>query len=150
MHTLINKEDRQAVSDRLSAVRPGDQRQWGVMSAAEMVCHVRGAFLSAMGQVESNPIGTPIPPAALKAVALWAPIQWKQNFMTIPALKQGTPAMCPGIFEQDLAEALVEMDRFCQPEQTRVDHAFFGAMSYEDWMRWGYLHTDHHLRQFGR
>ncbi len=120
------------------------------MSAAEMVCHVRGAFLAAMGEVESSPIATPIPSATLKAIALWEPVQWKPNFWTIPALKQGAPDMCIGIFEQDLAEALAVMDRFCKPEQSRVDHAFFGAMSYADWMRWGYLHTDHHLRQFGR
>jgi prephenate dehydrogenase len=29
-------------------------------------------------------------------------------------------------------------------------HPMFGPMSPEDWMRWGYLHADHHLRQFGR
>jgi hypothetical protein len=150
MHTLTNDEYRQSVHDRLSAVQPDDERQWGVMSAAEMVCHVRGAFLAAMGVIESTPITTPIPPMALKAIALWEPAQWKHNFWTIPALKQGAPAVCIGIFEQDLAEALAEMDRFCKPEQLRVDHAFFGAMSYTDWMRWGYLHTDHHLRQFGR
>jgi hypothetical protein len=26
----------------------------------------------------------------------------------------------------------------------------FGPMTEKDWMRWGYLHADHHLRQFGR
>ena len=29
-------------------------------------------------------------------------------------------------------------------------HAIFGAMTASDWMRWGFLHADHHLRQFGR
>ena len=29
-------------------------------------------------------------------------------------------------------------------------HPMFGPMTPEDWMRWGYLHADHHLRQFGR
>jgi hypothetical protein len=28
-------------------------------------------------------------------------------------------------------------------------HPIFGAMSAGDWLRWGYLHMDHHLRQFG-
>jgi hypothetical protein len=120
------------------------------MSAAEMVCHVRGAFLAAMGEIESSPIAMPIPPSALKAIALWEPTPWKRGFWTIAALRQGAPAMRIGKFEQDIAEALSEMDRFCKPEQLRVDHAFFGAMSYADWMRWGYLHIDHHLRQFGR
>jgi hypothetical protein len=28
-------------------------------------------------------------------------------------------------------------------------HPLFAEMSERDWMRWGYLHVDHHLRQFG-
>jgi hypothetical protein len=28
-------------------------------------------------------------------------------------------------------------------------HPIFGKMSETDWMRWAYLHVDHHLRQFG-
>ena len=58
--------------------------------------------------------------------------------------------MQPTCFEQDRSDALRQMERFCQPQQRRVDHSFFGEMSYTDWMRWGFLHTDHHLRQFGR
>jgi hypothetical protein len=32
----------------------------------------------------------------------------------------------------------------------RPAHPIFGRMTEAEWMRWGYLHTDHHLRQFGR
>jgi hypothetical protein len=28
-------------------------------------------------------------------------------------------------------------------------HSFFGRLSRTEWLRWGYLHMDHHLRQFG-
>ena len=28
-------------------------------------------------------------------------------------------------------------------------HPTFGRMSEGAWLRWGYLHVDHHLRQFG-
>ena len=28
-------------------------------------------------------------------------------------------------------------------------HPIFGALSRAAWLRWGYLHVDHHLRQFG-
>ena len=27
-------------------------------------------------------------------------------------------------------------------------HPIFGPMTLRAWMRWGYLHVDHHLRQF--
>jgi hypothetical protein len=28
-------------------------------------------------------------------------------------------------------------------------HPVFGQMSESAWLRWAYVHTDHHLRQFG-
>ena len=28
-------------------------------------------------------------------------------------------------------------------------HPIFGRLSRTAWLRWGYLHIDHHLRQFG-
>ncbi len=149
-HTLSNSADRRSIRDWLAVVQPYDERQWGLMSAGEMVCHVRGAFLAAMGEIESRQVATPLPLATLKAGALWGPIEWQRDFWTLPALKRGTPAMRTGKFEEDLAQALAEMERFSKPEQVRVDHALFGAMSDTDWMRWGFLHTDHHLRQFRR
>jgi hypothetical protein len=46
---------------------------------------------------------------------------------------------------------VVIFDRFCEPSvNLSPTHPFFGPMSREDWLRWGYLHADHHLRQFGR
>jgi Protein of unknown function (DUF1569) len=42
------------------------------------------------------------------------------------------------------------MERFAQPSAAeRPAHPIFGRMTEEEWMRWGYLHVDHHLRQFG-
>jgi hypothetical protein len=43
------------------------------------------------------------------------------------------------------------IDRFTrQPRDFELQmHPIFGAMTEEEWMRWGYLHMDHHLRQFG-
>ena len=58
--------------------------------------------------------------------------------------------MQAGVFEEDKADVLAEIERFRRPEQVRVDHSLFGKLSYVDWMRWGYVHTDNHLRQFGR
>lgn len=146
----MTREDLDGIRERLLSLRPDDPGRWGVMSAAEMVCHVRGAFLTAMGEIACEPVPVPMPRAVLKAVALWAPMPWRQNFQTLPALERGTPLMQTGDFDADRNEAIREMERFCRPEQTRVDHGFFGSMSMKDWMRWGYLHTDHHLRQFGR
>jgi hypothetical protein len=29
------------------------------------------------------------------------------------------------------------------------EHPFLGKLSRAEWLRWAYLHMDHHLRQFG-
>ena len=58
--------------------------------------------------------------------------------------------MSPGAFEEERELVLKEMARFLRKGQPLVDHGMFGPMTHWDWMRWGYLHTDHHLRQFGR
>ncbi len=150
MHSLKRPEDLSSIRERLLALRAEDERGWGVMTAGQMVCHVRGAFQVAMGEIAVQPVTLPVPRGVLKALALWAPLRWKQNFETVPARKLGEPSMQASKFESDRAGAVVAMERLSRPEQMRVDHAFFGPMSYEDWMRWGYLHTDHHLRQFGR
>ena len=33
---------------------------------------------------------------------------------------------------------------------TVTRHPAFGAMSAREWLRWGWLHADHHLRQFSQ
>ena len=57
----------------------------------------------------------------------------------------------PGDFAADVAqlEALVEL--FTAPARSFdwQPHPIFGRMSDAEWLRWGYLHMDHHLRQFG-
>ena len=57
----------------------------------------------------------------------------------------------PVEFERDVRDLEELVERFtadgCEHETWR--HPMFGHMSYDDWQRWGYLHMDHHLRQFG-
>jgi hypothetical protein len=43
----------------------------------------------------------------------------------------------------------VLLEKFLSPASTLGPHPIFGPLSYPQWMRWGYLHCDHHLRQFG-
>lgn len=137
MQTLTDSDDQTEIANRLRSVAPDDTAEWGIMSAAEMLCHLRGAFRVAMGELPNVVVDVPMPREILKAKALWDPSPWQKNFYTVPVLKVGTPTMQTGPFESDKAEVLLEMERFRQPEQIRVDHSLFGQMSYLDWMRWG-------------
>ena len=41
------------------------------------------------------------------------------------------------------------MENFTHAAIRSRRHPLWGRMSEWEWGRWGYLHTDHHLRQFG-
>ena len=57
----------------------------------------------------------------------------------------------PAVFEADMRELQKLVERFTQhPRDFRWQpHPHFGPLSEKEWMRLGYLHPDHHLRQFG-
>ena len=123
------------------------------MTAQQALVHVREAFRAAQGTfvTSKGPMPLPVPPRVLKFLALKTPFEWRRGLETVPELKMDVPgAPLLGEFAEDCASAVAEMERFALPGKTYGDHPMFGKMSWADWMRWGYLHADHHLRQFGR
>ena len=74
MRTLANSVNLAEIIERLKSMKEEDRGLWGVMSAPEMICHLRGAFRVAMGELPSAPIRTAIPPEVIKSNALWTPV----------------------------------------------------------------------------
>ena len=141
------------LTTRLAKIRPDTPRLWGKMTSSQMICHLNDAFLGVMGEMPMEIMrGFSIWPA-LKYVALYAPMQWPHDVPTRPEFDQcagaGTP---PAQFESDVRGLLNTMDRFSRrPRDFEFrPHPMFKKMSEGQWMRWGYLHVDHHLRQFGQ
>ena len=118
------------------------------MSAAELLCHLRGAFRVAMRELPSVLVDVPMPRELLKFKALWS--RYRGRRISIRYL-------CSRSVRQRCGWALLKTTelRFSSkwnalPAGTGSRGPFLiGQMSYLDWMRWGYVHTDHHLRQFG-
>lgn len=151
MKTLLNPNDKDDILIRLRKTRPASSRLWGKMSAHQMICHLSDGFRMYMGQKTVAAAGFPYPSRIMKSVALWTPIPWPKGFKSVPELdqqKEGTP---PEGFERDVNELKILVDRFTrQPRDFQWQpHPHFGQMSEKEWMRLGYLHMDHHLRQFG-
>ena len=73
MHTLTNSVDWAEIVERLQSIKADDRGLWGVMNAPEMLCHLRGAFRVAMGEIPVDPINVPMPREVLKSRALWTP-----------------------------------------------------------------------------
>jgi len=77
-------------------------------------------------------------------------MRWPHGVPTRPEIDQMIGGTKPVEFVRDREqlEALVEQfaARNCDDFQP---HPMFGRMTPVEWQRWGWRHTDHHLRQFG-
>lgn len=151
MHTLESAADRESVRTRLSALGPSDQRRWGKMSVHQMICHLCDSYKVALGERSASPATGFFQRTLVKWIALSAPLEWPKGVSTRPEIEQGMGGTAPTRFEDDRAELLSIFDRFRGDTLSEgMEHPFFGPMTRADWLRWGYLHADHHLRQFGR
>jgi Protein of unknown function (DUF1569) len=136
---------------RLGVLDPGTPRRWGKMSASQMICHVTDTFLGVMGdKATDTPSGLNLWPL-MKPWVLYAPFNWPHGVPTRPEFDQQIGGTPPSQFDCDMRTLLATIDKFtAQPRTFQFrPHPMFGEMSEKDWMRWGYLHADHHLRQFG-
>jgi hypothetical protein len=151
MRTFESIADREAIVRRISALTQIDNRLWGKMSAHQMVCHLCDSYKSALGEKDASPATGFTQRTLIKWIALRAPMKWPKGTATRPEVEQGVGGTAPVEFEADRAELLSVMSRFCaECRNFSTPHPFFGPLMREEWLRWGYLHADHHLRQFGR
>ena len=151
MKSLANPGDVSELLARLKTLRPDSRRLWGRMTPHQAVCHMTDAFL----------MGTPRKPVSMapgfhnrtiiKWIALYAPIHWPAGIETRPEVDQlvggGT---APVRFDADVTTLAATIAAAASEGFFRGrPHPIFGSLSDRAWLRWGYLHVDHHLRQFG-
>ena len=150
MKSFACESDRAELLTRLKTVRENSRRQWGVMTPHQMVCHLGDAFLMMLGERWASDATGLVQRTLIKWIALYAPIHWPAGIPTLPEVDQMVGGTKPEEFLADLAkvEALMARAASAVDCATRT-HPIFGRMSQAAWMRWAYLHTDHHLRQFG-
>ena len=150
MNTLAHPNDSIEIRTRILSLAPTDVPQWGIMTVDQMICHVREAYLYALADTTVEFIPLPYPANVVKQFALQVTKPWPQSARTIPQLQLDAHGMTHTTFEQDRDTLLGSFDTFCALTNHTRDHPFFGSMEHSDWMRWGYVHADHHLRQFNR
>jgi hypothetical protein len=153
MKTLARDRDKAEILERLRALQPTSTGRWGRMSAHQMVCHVSDCCRMLTGQrtVAEAPSRL-LPRAIVRWIALYLPLRWPPGIHTSPELDQyggGTRAV---EFAADVAELAALLDVITTGPRRSLDgqrHPVFGRMSEAEWLRWAYLHADHHFRQFG-
>jgi len=151
MKTLARERDKAEILGRLRTVRPESARRWGRMSAHQMVCHLADWSRMVLGQKPVSRATGLLRRTALKWFVLYAPLPWPHGILTSAELDQDRGGTRPVDFVADVAQAEALLDLVTAPTRRldRQPHPVFGPMSDAAWLRLGYLHTDHHLRQFG-
>jgi hypothetical protein len=134
---------------RLARIEPASTRQWGRMSPHEMLCHLSDAFACVFGEKTASSAETWLSRSVVKWIALHTPLPWPHGVPTMAELDPQREGTKPAEFERDrrLVEEMIR--RFARPDTRWARHPFFGAMTRDEWLLWGYGHVDHHLRQFG-
>jgi len=148
MKSLASAEVLSETKERLRRLTPEDRALWGKMSVVQMVRHLNYSYDVALAERSVGPVPGP-PQWLLKFAALRVPMQWPKGTPTTQELVLALEEECPLSFAELVAETSGKMEAVASGLKWQSSHPMFGKMSAKDWMRWGYLHADHHLRQFG-
>jgi hypothetical protein len=147
--SLASAEVMKETKTRMLSVTADDRARWGKMTAPQMMWHLACSYEVALGDRSVGPVKA-APPWLMKWVALRSGLRWPKDWKTTPELVQATIEGTSAGFEEVTAVAIRRMEALGDGTRVAKSHPFFGTMSAADWKRWGYLHADHHLRQFGR
>ncbi|HXH40205.1 MAG TPA: DUF1569 domain-containing protein [Thermoanaerobaculia bacterium] len=148
MKTLFDQSDRESVRQRLGILQADSPRQWGKMSAAQMVTHCARALETGTGDrpMKQAFLGKVITPFIRSSILGEKP--FGRNSPTDPSFVVADEREFAVERQHllDLIDLLVERGTAAAATQT---HPFFGKLSGEEWGRLMYKHIDHHLQQFG-
>lgn len=151
MRTLAHRRDQAEILRRLRSVRPDSAPHWGRMSAHQMVCHLADAIRMETGQKPVAAQTNWFKRTILRTIALYFPLPWPPGIPTSPEIDQELGGTRPVDFSADVEELVALLEGAIAPgtPSDQRTHPVFGRLSQAAWLRWGYLHLDHHLRQFG-
>ncbi|MBM3761834.1 MAG: DUF1569 domain-containing protein [Acidobacteria bacterium] len=151
MKTLVDVGEIQQLTARIPRLDAGHKPDWGSMNAGGMIRHLLDSFEMVMGQRPAADVSSWVSRSLLKYLALKVPIAWPKDYPTRPEADQKLGGTKPGDFEVEREKLISVLQQFsATPRDFEFGrHPVFAELSAWEWMRWGWLHVDHHLRQFG-
>ena len=151
MKSLSDPQCKEEILVRLGRVQFDAHRRWGKMNAGQMICHLNDCFLGVMGDKPMEIMARYPMRKLVKWIALDLPFQWPHGVSTRPEFDSEIGGTPPADFELYKQELLLQIEKFIKAPRTFKfrPHPMFLEMTDQEWMRWGYRHMDHHLRQFG-
>ena len=141
--------DNAALQARIRALRPDSPRQWGRMSAGQMLVHCADQLRVSLGE---KPVTSVRLPGFVKPLVKWLIVTrnkgFKPNMRTMKELDSEADMTAPTTFEADRSTLLALLDPARYPAGG-VEHPLFGHLTAKELGEVTWQHLDHHLRQFG-
>jgi hypothetical protein len=149
--SLDELQGLESVLTRLRALTPDSTRRWGRMNPHEAMCHLSDSFRAMMNLMPISSKSNWFTSSFVRWIALHSMIPWPHGVKTMPEVDQELGGTKPAEFDRDKREleALIEQFSKCTSADLHP-HPIFGRLTTDESQRWGYLHVDHHLRQFGK
>ncbi len=150
LKTLLNRDDRKEVIERIENLTIDSKRQWGEMDAHQIVVHLTTPLLVALGErlIPFKPNLFSLPVVKIlgsQIVPWWHGAPSTPEFLNIQTRHRN--------FHQDRNALVIEIGRFVQVAKDKKKefppHPVFGELTNEEWARLMWRHIDHHLRQYG-
>ena len=150
MKTLFDPATLHQVQTRLAQLQPQSERQWGTMTAAQMLAHCANSMQWGVGEL----VPETLPHPARLLGRLFKPLFFRDD----APMRKNSPT-AKSLLVRDQRDFVRERDRLAQlidrfaangrAACTTNPHSFFGPLTPEQWGVLTYKHLDHHLRQFG-
>jgi len=118
------------------------------MSVHQMLIHMGDAAAAALGQRPFSATPRPGPRGLVRFIALYLLPRTPRGIKS--GAEPAAKVVDAAAFTSDQERAIALLRQMVAPGQSfTAAHPAFGPMTRGDWLRYAYLHTDHHLRQFG-
>jgi hypothetical protein len=147
MKTLWQESSRRELMERARRLTPESRAQWGKLSVDRMLAHCVDAFGMGLGEIATKPRRIPL-------LGRWP---FNVLFIRFVGMPKNAPTAreimtrAPASIEEELRALEAALERFASQRDRKEwpSHPAFGKLSGRTWGKLGYVHTDHHLRQFG-
>jgi Protein of unknown function (DUF1569) len=152
MKTIANDSDYQIIVNRIRKIKIDSHRQWGQMTAHQMICHLCDPLKIALGTKSATDRSSFMLRNVVKSLVLWGLPTPRGKVKTVPEMNvQKGGGTQPIHFEADVENLLKLLQALKEKKasDSLQSHPAFGAMDYAEWCRLSYVHIDHHLQQFG-
>ena len=147
MGSILNDNDRAAITARLRSLSTSSTRRWGQMDVAGMLQHLQLSTRMALGDLDVPSVNKrAFQMFPLKHLILYV-LPFPKGAPTAPRLKTTDASS----LETERAALLELLERIGTGPRAGAGpaHPLFGPLTWREWGVVTYKHADHHLKQFG-